>query len=335
MRGAVSAAGEASDPEMHHVLKGHHMDWDDIEQRAMVYVLASAWESAETVILSAGGQVIASDAVPTKGVRVLGLLVICWRRQGKLDAARQGTRQIARILESADEMSSDARMLAMICIINKMIEDGDYARASATLDELRPLRSSDAWVNARLKVIEAKLLLRKGQLSESESAALAAAVEARRAQSEGQVGDAYILLATIAKQRGRVTEACGLYGQAGAQYAAAGDDSALAMVELNRGLALGTLGRVKVAKSAFEDALAHAEFAGRPASVLRCKIGAAWCEMRMGWLHEARGGLLGTWRLARRLGLIREEAIALEYLVQCYVLLGLTFQARCALGVIQ
>jgi DNA-binding NtrC family response regulator len=72
----------------------------------------------------------------------------------------------------------------------------------------------------------------------------------------------------------------------------------------------------------FKDALSLATSLERPGTVLRAQLGLGWVALRGGELGAARARLLAAWREARRRSLRREEALALDYLCQLYILFG-------------
>jgi len=169
-------------------------------------------------------------------------------------------------------------------------------------------------------------------LAEAEYRGIEAVRRAAYGGSEGQLGDAYVLLAIVAKRRGRLREAIAMYGKASGYYWQVGDEVAQAKVLLNRAIVLAELGRVTEGQALFDEALSLSEVLSGRATALRANLGKGYCMVRRGQLSDGRRLLLTAWRTARRLDFGREEALALEYLVEAYTNGGSTLKARRALS---
>ena len=267
-------------------------NWVKLSNQAMVYMVASAWQSAEALLVGSFAATWDHDDLPAESLHALCQLVTCWRRLGRKDPVVDGTTRIRRLLEADQCHEPDARLFAIMCLTQESFDAGRYREAREALKSESLASCSDQWILARYYMALGKLALREGDLAEAEFQALDAADGAQRCCCDGALADAYVVLATISKLRGRARESCALYGMALTRYQRAGDHSAIPMVRLNLGLSLGTLGSVVEADMCFERAATEADKLNRSATLLRAHIGRGWCAGRRGHLQRARSILL-------------------------------------------
>ncbi len=144
-------------------------------------------------------------------------------------------------------------------------------------------------------------------------------------------GDAYYALAMIARARGQLAAANVLYASASRAYWQVGDLNGYARLLLNRATVLVLMGLLGECIRLCEEAARMGTELGRPATTLRAHLTGAIAGIRQGHLAPARRALLRTVREARRAGLRREEALALEFLGEAHILAGHLAKARVAL----
>lgn len=306
--------------------------WEDLAERAEVYLSASAWRSAE--LLLAGPLTREWESLPRESLLALSQLVFSWRRLGRIAPTRDGIARIRKLIGVGQELTCDEAALSALCLALREFDRGDLCAAVKLLEESRAC-GSDAlspWTECRHEQLLGKIALFRGDLAEAEHRGLTAAGLAAQARSEGQSGDAYILLGSVAKRRGYLREANALYGKAAVHYWQAGDESAQGIVALDRAIVTAMLGRVRKGEVCFREARSLARTALRPATELRASLGLGVCLARQGKHHAARSALLACWRKARRLGLLREELIALEYYAEATLLAMAPSKALIALG---
>jgi len=298
--------------------------WHDLCEQAHIYMCASAWESVEQTLLAPIQSVWDAEEWPAEAIRAGAQLATCWKRLGKLDALEQALTRLEHMLETVNDIDAEGRAMALLCLSSRVreIECPERARAMIHLTEALPSEELTAYTQCRRELQHATVGIRSGELDLAECKAIAARRLAHESRSEGQLGDCFFLLATIARRRGRMRDAKALCGAAAGHYARAGDEGAIALVALSRGIVLSVLGEFRDALQSFAEGYDRCLLLNRRATAVRTKIAEGYARVRSGELHLARVILLRAWRRARMLKLPREEIIALEFLAQLYVAAG-------------
>ncbi len=308
-------------------------DWHQIVQRALVYVEANAWESAEARILPYVTHMWKLNNLPAECIETAALLVMVWRRLGKLDPAEEGTTRIRKTVEDRFPIAPRARMAIALCFATEDLARGRYDATEGSLRDADTIGENDvdAWFVCKRELLWSRLYLFRNDLFEAEDRALTAARYAVDGHNDGQLGDAYVLLAVIARRRGRIRESITLHEKARSSYLRIGDGGAATVVSLNLGSSYVACGEIEDALSHFSKALRLALRDGRQGTALRALLGQGYCQIRLGRIQQARKGLLTALRSAQRLVLPREETLALEYLTYLAVVALRPERARVAL----
>ncbi len=230
-------------------------------------------------------------------------------------------------------MDTEACVLCLHALAQHEAEKGCLEEAATLADQAGQLQSDElsTWTRARLSLLRGRIQLRRGFHTDAESDALDSVHLAQKDGLVGLAGDAYYLLAMIARTRGQLSSANVLYANAGRAYWQVGDLSAYARLLLNRATVLVLMGLLGECIRLCEEAARMGTELGRPATTLRAQLTRALAEVRQGHLASARRALVRGAREARRAGLRREEALALEFLGEGHVLAGNLARARVAL----
>ncbi len=207
---------------------------------------------------------------------------------------------------------------------------GDYERTQELAGQVpaRVLTQCSTETQADLALVRSDAASRLGDLEVAEALG-AEAVDAADRSGEARLrGHARICLATTLKQRGRFQEALSLYTQAEALHQLSGDLTSMARGQLNRGLLLNRLGRVREAATVLDGAYRRACEIPHSQLILRTRLGMGLVAVRRGELDSARRHLVTGWLEARRLHMPRERALALEFLGEALILAGRVDLAR-------
>jgi transcriptional regulator with AAA-type ATPase domain/tetratricopeptide (TPR) repeat protein len=266
-------------------------------------------------------------------LRLLAALVESCIALGHADHLRRWLPELERSAREAEDVEAGVRVCAAAVLAQGYCEQGKYERAlavAALIDEglLRrcSVRIVFAYWLARIAALR--------RLSRYEEAEGTAAHLLARTQEESDLllqGHACGQLANILKLRGRLEEAQKLYARAAHLHRQAGDYRGVVIDHLNRGWVLNRLGFQEESAEAFAQAHRRALEIGHEALSLKARIGLGMAALRRGRWEEARRCLLAAWREARRKGMPREEALALEFLAETAVLARRMPQARTAL----
>jgi len=297
-------------------------DWASLGSQARVYLAAGAWRSAHDLLWERIRPHWGSLAFSSTAMECLCLLMgACARLQhsGHLERAYDW---IERIRDSDLELHPEAAALTALTLALQDTRQGKYAQARARLEEI-PSASIDRVTDctrARIALLQGRIEAVAGCQKTAEMHGLEAARLSAATESDSLSGDAFTLLAIVARRRGSLEEANALYAKAAKHYWQSGNVSGHASVLLNRGWAVGLIGLLPDATRLFEESLNLTSSLGHHPSALRARLGLGWVALRGGDLTRARETVLRVWRDARRLGLPREEGIALEYLAETYLL---------------
>jgi DNA-binding NtrC family response regulator/tetratricopeptide (TPR) repeat protein len=237
-------------------------------------------------------------------------------------------------LEANPESEPDALLLSATALTRIAQESGDLADALKWVSVADKKRVSEAshYAAATFLVTSTVGCFRTGNLEGAEQAALSAVSRAESSDNDALKADSLGALANVSRLKGHLEEAQRIYARAVTLYWRAGDRNGLARALLNRAALLNRLGHLNDSYETFSEARKAAQSVGRTATALRARLGMGWVDVRRGLFEDARKTLLPAWREARRLHLPREEALALEYLGEGFILSGRLPQARRALS---
>ncbi|MFC1573221.1 sigma 54-interacting transcriptional regulator [Candidatus Eisenbacteria bacterium] len=306
--------------------------WKLLAEHARVYLEAGAWQSAHDILWPHVSPLVVSKVVPPAAAECLCLLLgACWRLQHGEHLAN-GEDLLIRLVPQHQTQSAETRVLIAHSLSRRDANRGDYVTARTRLVGISPdtIDRAHPWTQARLALLLGRIELREGRTDKAEQSGLRAARLSAISASGSTQGDALSLLATVAKARGRPTDANQLYAKAGMHYWQAANMTGHALVILNRAWTLNRIGLLREAAQLFQEARDAALSLGREETALRARLGLGWVSARKGDLASARSRLLSAWRAARRLRMPREEALALEYLAETYILADSLPKARLA-----
>jgi two-component system NtrC family response regulator len=308
-------------------------EWAGLCAQARLYLAAGAWRSAHDLLDPHLDSSLRTASLPAGAVEALCLRLAACARLGHEDHVAAGCARLREVERDARSFPPEAQVLLVHALAGEDVRAGRYADADARFMALPEdvLAATSACTRARMALLHGHLAAVQGAEREAEQHGLAAAELAATAGSEALRGDAYALLAIIARRRGALAEANSLYARASQSYWQSGNLSGHAVVLLNRAWAVGLIGLLPQSAELFREALHHAGALGRATTALRARLGLGWLAVRGGELDVARARLLSAWREARRTRSLREEALALEYLSDAYLLRGNRLRAKLAL----
>ncbi len=307
-------------------------DWESLCAQARVYLTAGAWESTHELLWPCFARWISAPEIPRAAIQCLCLLMAAWFKLKRSDELGRGGAWLRAAAPWLSELDDETRALAEHALARDDVRAGRYDEARRRLAALAPevLPRVTPWTRARIALMLGRIDAVAGRQTDAERHGLEAARAAGLAGSETLRGDAFSLLAIVARRRGALAEANKLYAQAATHYWQSGNISGHTTVLLNRAWALGLIGLLPESRRLFQEVLNQAVSLSRPTTALRAKLGLGWITVRGGEPEAARGRLLGVWREARRLGLPREEVLAIAYLADAYTLAGALPKAEAA-----
>ncbi|MCK4306264.1 MAG: sigma-54-dependent Fis family transcriptional regulator [Candidatus Eisenbacteria sp.] len=308
--------------------------WDSLSSQARVYLAAGAWRSAHDLLWPHLQPYWESPQLPAAAIECTCLLMGACTRLNHDDHLARGCGWLAQVVADGAQLAPEAAVLAALSLAHHDVKHGRYTAARQRLAGIRAdlLAQASSWTRARVTLLSGRIEASEGHNAAAERHGLEAVHLAASAGSESLRGDAFQLLAIIARRRGALEEANALYAKSETHYWHAGDSAGQARVLLNRAWTLGQIGRMSDSTRLFEESLTLADSLQRRSTVLRARLGLGWIAARSGELPTARARLLSAWREARRLELPREEALALEYLSVVYVLSAAGRRAHIALA---
>ena len=306
-------------------------DWKSVGAQARVYLVAGAWQSAHDLLWPHVQFHWTSPAFPPEGLECLSLCTISCARLNHAAHLTKAHGWLSRaFLQHGKNLPPEAATLTAYCLARQAADAGKHESARkwiALLGEETILQSSP-WAQARLSSLLGRIATREGNLGAAEHYGTETARLAELAGSETLRGDAFALLAIVARMRGALGEANTLYAKAATHYWQSGNMTGHVTVLLNRAWTLGLIGMLPDSKRLFKESLSTAVSLGRQSTALRARLGLAWVCARGGNLREARSRLLSVWRETRRRSMLREETLALEYLAETYILSGALTKAK-------
>jgi len=308
-------------------------DWESLCAQARVYLAAGAWQSTHELLWPHFALWAAAPSIPREAVQCVCLLTAAWFKLKRTDDLARSCAWLRAATPSFDALDEETRVLAEHALAREDVRAGRYEEARRRLAALAPevLLRVTPWTRARIALTAGRIDAVAGRQTDAERHGLEAARAAGLAGSETLRGDAFSLLAIVARRRGALAEANKLYAQAATHYWQSGNISGHTTVLLNRAWALGLIGLLPESRRLFHEVLNQSASLSRPTTALRAKLGLGWNTVRGGDPDGARDRLLAVWREARRLRMPREEALAIAYLADAYTLAGRLPKAEVAL----
>jgi DNA-binding NtrC family response regulator len=310
----------------------HLAEWRRIASEARIYASVGAWDAAHEILWSALEPIWLSPDVPSEAIESVGLLLIACIHLDHSAHMQEGTAWLREVLSRATPLEPEARVLALLLAAREDVEAADFAAARRLLDEVENagIASVSAWVLAHADIVRAKMEARQGSLGAAERVALRATSLAEKSGSDVLLGDSLSYLASVLRFQRKIDAAQRLYAKAATCYWRAGDAVGRVSSLVNRAALLNGLGLLHESGQVFEEAHGAAISVRKESSALRARLGIGWVAARGGNLKKARHVLLSAWRQARRLDTPRDEALALEYLAETYLLAGALAKTRIA-----
>ncbi len=315
------------------VSKGEVRDWGALAERAKVYLIAGAWQSAHDLLWPYLIPHLMSRCGLVHIIECLCLQMAACSKLGHSEHLAKVREALDRSLSGDGALSAEASVLVAHCLAQKDMDNGRSVAARERIERVpkETVMQASSWARARRALLLGRIDFAVGDLDAAERHSLDASYLAAAANSEGLQGDALSGLAIVAQFKGALVEASALYAKAATHYWQAGNLAGHATVLLNRASVLGQMGLLSEAVRLFSESLDAATSLNRQATALRARLGLGWVSARRGDLKAARAWLLPAWRDARRLRVPREEGLALEYLSEMHLLAGAPEKARVAL----
>lgn len=304
--------------------EAHLGGWRRLAAEARIYASVGAWDAAHDLLWSALQPVWLSPDAPEDVVEPAGLLIIACIHLDHTRHIRDGTGWIRNLLSRHMTLEPESRVLGLLLVARDHLETGDYGAARRAITEIERagVPAVSSWVLAHAEIVRARLEGREGNLAAAERIALQAATLAEKSGSDVLLGDALNYLANVLRFRRKVDAAQRLYARAATSYWRAGDAVGRVTSLINRAALLNGLGLLSESAEIFKEAHGAAISVRREISALRARLGMGWVAARGGDSPRARRILLSAWRQARKLEVRRDEALALEYLAEAYLLAG-------------
>jgi len=311
---------------------GEDRAWEARCRQARHYLAAGAWQSAHDLLTPHLAAFQAPGDLPVAAAEALALRLAACLRLGHEAHVAHACRLLRACREVEAQGGAEARLLRAHALAGDATRCGAYEEARRWLATIDPQVASSAssCTRARVALLAGHIEAVAGREHEAETHGLHAVELAGEAGSEALRGDAYALLAIVARRRGALAEANSLYAQASRLYWQCGNLSGHASVLLNRAWAVGLIGLLPSSVRLFEEAQHQANLLGRETTDHLARLGLGWVALRGGEFRAARRRLLPLWRAARRRGRARDEALALGYLAELYLLSGRLRLARAA-----
>ncbi len=185
-------------------------------RRARVYLLAGAWQSAYDLIQEHFPHYLTNEIQSSEVIECLCLQIIASAQLGHTSHVARACAQLSRMLDHKIILSSECHLLSAYCFSIHDSNEGNYRDAQRRIHKALNLidGSVTSWTRARIEIILSRISCRTGDLHTAEDHALEASHLANVIESEAVRGDAYSLLAQVAKTRGILDEAEVLYANA-------------------------------------------------------------------------------------------------------------------------
>jgi two-component system NtrC family response regulator len=284
-------------------------------------------------VLKESVESLPADAAIADRVLLLALYLETCILLARKDLLRERVPELEALVARLDESHSEERLHALRVLRKAYCEQGRYELAvRGNAAAKRGLAGEETKEQISVSLPEIDALVRLGEASHAERKAIRLLASARRNRDPRLEGNACGVLANVAKGRGRLKEALRLIDRAIEMHRRSLDPVSNAADYLNKGCILNRLGALYESKESFGEAFRRAMEIGAERLVLKSRIGLGIVALREGRWAEARRLFLGTWREARRKGMVREEALSLEFLSELYALLGQLEKAHSALS---
>jgi two-component system NtrC family response regulator len=303
-------------------------------RKARVYAECFSWASVHDTLASLLDPQSFQSAPLSTRAESLGTLLLACHRLGHSDHLTEGIAQLRSLVRLAAKLTSEARLRVATVMTRAELEGGHQQAATRWIETISSddLRDGSDHAATTFLITVAACAARFGDLASAERYALVAVSRAESSCNPALHGDALGVFGNVLKSRGDcLEEAQKVYARAIGLYWRSGERVGLARALLNRAWLLNRLGHLADSYLSFSEALDVAQAHGIPATALRARLGMGWVQVRRGNYEKARKLLIPALRETRRRGLLREEALALEYLSECHILRGSLARARCTL----
>ncbi|MBM3318918.1 MAG: hypothetical protein FJY75_13805, partial [Candidatus Eisenbacteria bacterium] len=183
--------------------------WEGLCAPARLYLAAGAWKSAHDLLEGPLREIPSAMALPLDAVEPLCLFLAACTRLGHDEHFAAGCTRLREVESRAGQLPPEAAALLAHSLAQEETRAGRYAQALARLEALGEARLAEvgACTSARLALLEGRIAAALADERRAERAGLRAAERASEAGSESLRGDAYSLLAIVARRRGALAEA--------------------------------------------------------------------------------------------------------------------------------
>jgi DNA-binding NtrC family response regulator len=302
-------------------------------RRARLLLPACGWDSVRKQLRP---HIPSMDCAPrptADRIEALCLYLAADMRLGESRSVDHAGDLLRGSLQAPSCLTAEARALATYVLAKRAVDLGHCDDAGPLIEAAADLPHSEIspWTQIRLLILSAGIDLRRGTLVPAEQKALSALEISSQERLVGSEADAYGLLAVLSRTRGDLQEAGVFSANAARLYWQVGDLNGHVLTLLNRAMDLLFLGLLPECRQLCQEVDRLAGGLGRAATLLRARIARGAVEAREGKTALARALLLSAIREARRRDMVREEAIALEFLGEAQILAGELARARVAL----
>lgn len=283
---------------------------------------SGAWTAVHDLLFEPVRLVWSSGSCTSETIEATGILQQVCAHLGHGEHCRAEAAFLRQHRGAFASLTPEVRATALLALARDAIDRGEREQMRLVLQEaassLDEQRSQLLLVGIYLSL--ARLEAHDGNLRAAERAALEAVSRARQEGCQSMLGDTLIALGNVLHCQRRLMDCQGAYAHAASAYGRASDPHGRTLALLNRAGSLVCLGRYYPAQQLYRSAWRAASEAGREASKLRALLGVALTFAKRGHTARARALLLSAWRKARRLSMPRDEALALEFLTEAYLL---------------
>jgi len=296
--------------------------WRERTDSLRILITCGSWRAAHNFAFPFIKDIRDSLSASPLAYEFLGLYLMSCARLDHVDHIEAAIRWIQNIRRAHVTVTKEGNLLLGYHLARWHADRGHYDTAIRSLPGLRPVMHDFPWTRAHIYCLTARLSARRAVVDDALAYALHACRLAGRLDNPSLQADCYVSLANTLALKSDFEGAQKVLARAARSYWRAGDSTSRALCLVNQASQLLHLGRVSQAETVLKEALQLSVEIGRPRSALCARIALGWSAAYKGDLRSARELLLSSWRESRLRRAPREEALALEYLIDAYLQAG-------------